>query len=145
MLLATGCPPGTPLDAVLAAHAAGDPDVRAGLEQVGRWIGIGVTNLVNLLNPQVVLFGGLLRDLLPMVEPVVRAGLDSALPGPRAQVRLQVPGLGADSSVVGAAELVFEALLHDPLDALAAAVRRGPPRRTAGGSGARVAPAVRAG
>jgi predicted NBD/HSP70 family sugar kinase len=86
-----------------------------------------VTNLVNLLNPEVVLFGGILRDLLPVLEPLVREALDLGLPGPRAQVRLEVPGLGADSNLVGAAELVFETLLLDPLAVLAVAAGRGVP------------------
>lgn len=43
---------------IVAAHAAGDPVVRRGLNQVGRWLGMGVADLVNIFNPDVVIFGG---------------------------------------------------------------------------------------
>ena len=46
--------------------------------------------------------------------------MPEALPAPRAQVRLELPGLGADSNLVGAAELAFAPLLDDPLGVLAA-------------------------
>jgi predicted NBD/HSP70 family sugar kinase len=74
-----------------------------------------VANLVNLFNPEVVVFGGLTRTLFPVLEPYVRAELAAALTAPRDQVRLELPGLGADSSLLGAAELAFAPLLGDPL------------------------------
>ena len=46
---------------------------------------------------------------------MVRTGL-AALVG---EARLVVPALGSDSTLVGAAELAFEPLLSDPLQALA--------------------------
>jgi hypothetical protein len=45
----------------------------------------------------------------------VRAELAAALTAPRDQVRLELPGLGADSSLLGAAELALAPLLGDPL------------------------------
>ena len=51
----------------------------------------------------------------------MRAELAAALTAPREQVRLALPGLGADSSLVGAAELAFAPLLGDPLGTLACA------------------------
>ena len=124
VLRAVRAEPGTPLSAVLAAHAAGHAPTRRGLERVGRWLGAGLVDLVNLLNPELVVFGGRTRELFPAVEPVVREVLATALAAPRAQVRLELPGLGADSNLVGAAELVFAPLLVDPLGALAAAAEQ---------------------
>ena len=74
-----------------------------------------MANLVNVFNPEVVVFGGLTRTLFPVLEPYVRAELAAALTAPRDQVRLELPGLGADSSLLGAAELAFAPLLGDPL------------------------------
>lgn len=112
------------LDDVLAAVAAGDPVATEGLGTVGRWLGIGVANLVNVFNPEVIVFGGLTRATFPTMEPYVRAELAAALTAPREQVRLELPGLGADSSLVGAAELAFAPLLGDPLGTLAWAATR---------------------
>ena len=89
-----------------------------GCARSGRWLGIGVANLVNVFNPEVIVFGGLTRAVFPLMEPSVRAELAGALTAPRGQVRLALPGLGADSSLVGAAELAFAPLLSDPLGAL---------------------------
>jgi predicted NBD/HSP70 family sugar kinase len=118
VLRACGAPDGELAD-VLAAHAAGDPTARDGIRTVGRWLGIGVANLVNVFNPEVIVFGGLTRATFPAMERYVRAELAGALTAPRGQVRLELPGLGADSSLVGAAELAFAPLLSDPLGALA--------------------------
>jgi hypothetical protein len=64
----------------------------------------------------VVIFGGLLRDLLPAVDEQLRVMLRTSGPvAPRELVRLTAPGLGPDSTLVGAAELAFGALLADPL------------------------------
>ena len=45
---------------------AGDRDALDGLRRIGDWLGIGVTNLVNIFNPAVVIFGGTLQHLLPL-------------------------------------------------------------------------------
>jgi len=118
VLRACGAPDGELAD-LLAAHAAGDRAVQDGVRAVGRWLGIGVANLVNVFNPEVIVFGGLTRAIFPVMERYVRAELAGALTAPRGQVRLELPGLGADSSLVGAAELAFAPLLSDPLGALA--------------------------
>ena len=110
--------PGRDLADVLAAHAAGDPAAVDGIRAVGHWLGIGVANLVNVLNPEVIVFGGLTRATFPVMEQYVRTELAEALTAPRGQVRLELPGLGADSSLIGAAELAFAPLLGDPLGAL---------------------------
>ena len=65
-----------------------------------------------------IVFGGLTRTTFPIMEPYVRAELAGALTAPRGQVRLELPALGADSSLVGAAELAFAPLLGDPLGTL---------------------------
>ena len=85
------------------------------LRPIGRWIGMGVANLVNLFNPDVVVFGGLLGQVVPLVDAEVRAGLATALLAPREQVRLELPALGRDAALVGAAEAAFAPLLDDPL------------------------------
>ncbi|HEV7653396.1 MAG TPA: ROK family transcriptional regulator [Mycobacteriales bacterium] len=118
VLLAIGAPPGS-APAEILAQRAGDRASKAAVRRVGRWLGVGVANLVNLFNPEVVIFGGLTRELFPLLEPYVRAELATSLTAPRDQVRLALPGLGADSSLVGAAELAFAPLLGDPLGARA--------------------------
>jgi predicted NBD/HSP70 family sugar kinase len=105
--LAAGLGPGADF-----ADVAQDP---AALCEVGRWLGVGVVNLVNIFNPQMIVFGGTTRGVFAVTEPAVRAALSAALAAPREQVRLSLAALGADSTVLGAAELAFRPLLDNPL------------------------------
>ncbi len=108
-------------DAVLAvvdAAVRGDRSAAGAVRQVADWLGFGVANLVNVLNPEVVLFGGTLRDIYLAGAANVRSRLNTmTLPPCREHVRLRTPVFGVDAPLLGAAELAFEHLLADPLDA----------------------------
>jgi predicted NBD/HSP70 family sugar kinase len=104
--------------AVLADARAGDPDARAGVAQVAHGLGQVLANLVNLLNPQVVVLGGVLAGVFGCARSDVLRQLDAqAMPAARAMVDVRASALGADSSLLGAAELTFQTLLADPLAA----------------------------
>jgi predicted NBD/HSP70 family sugar kinase len=119
VLRSTGAPEGASLGDVLEAYALGERWPQAGMRRVGRALGQGVVNLVNVFNPELILFGGATRHIFAATEPLVREALEGALEGPRTQVRLGLPALGDDAVVIGAAELAFGPLLTDPLGALA--------------------------
>ena len=119
VLRATRAPEGASLTDVLEAYARGERWPQAGMRRVGRALGQGVVNLVNIFNPELILFGGATRHIFTATEPIVRETLEGAIEGPRTQVRLGLPALGGDAVVVGAAELAFGPLLDDPLGALA--------------------------
>ncbi|MDG4763742.1 ROK family transcriptional regulator [Solwaraspora sp. WMMD406] len=104
--------------AVVDAADRGDSSAQLAIRQVGDWLGFGVANLVNIFNPETVIFGGTLRDVYLAAAAHVRSRLNSnALPACREHVRLRTPKLGDDAALIGAAELAFERLLADPLDA----------------------------
>ena len=87
----------------------------AALAHVGRWLGIGLAGLVNVLNPRLIVLGGLHGRIHPYVHDVLHAELGRrALPAPRALVSVVPASLGVDAPLVGAAELAFEPLLADP-------------------------------
>ncbi|MEV4630253.1 ROK family transcriptional regulator [Micromonospora sp. NPDC049523] len=105
----------------------GDPVARDAVHRIADWLGIGVANLINLFNPGVVIFGGMLRDLYPGVAAQVRARIaTNVLPVARERVRLRVSALGDDATLVGAAELGFAELLADPLSVVARALPQPP-------------------
>jgi predicted NBD/HSP70 family sugar kinase len=107
--------------AVVALAGSGDARARDALDRVGDWLGVGVVNLINLFNPALMVFGGMLRDVYPGAAPRVRARIDAhVLPVSRERVRLAVTALGDDTTLAGAAELAFANLLDDPLNTLAA-------------------------
>jgi predicted NBD/HSP70 family sugar kinase len=101
---------------VVDAAMRGDSQAQHALRQVGDWLGFGVGNLVNIFNPEVVIFGGTLRDVYLGAAAQVRSRLNAVgLPACREHVRLRTPELGTDAALIGAAELAFEHLLDDPL------------------------------
>lgn len=105
---------------VLAAARAGDPVATHGVAQVAGSLGLVLANLVNLLNPQVVVLGGALAGVFATRRADVLAALESqAMGAARAMVEVRLSALGGDSSLLGAAEMAFSSLLTDPL-ALAA-------------------------
>ena len=86
-------------------------------------LGHGLAGIVNAFNPAVVVLGGYFRSLYRLVGTDIDAGLaDRALPAPLESVRLALPGLGADSVLLGAAEIALEPLFVDPVAALGTAL-----------------------
>jgi predicted NBD/HSP70 family sugar kinase len=101
---------------VVEAAMRGDRVAQRAVRQVGDWIGFGVGNLVNIFNPEAVIFGGTLRDIYLVAAAQIRSRLNAiALPACREHIRLRTPELGTDAALIGAAELAFEHLLEDPL------------------------------
>jgi predicted NBD/HSP70 family sugar kinase len=101
---------------VVEAAMRGDRGAQHAVRVVGDWIGFGVGNLVNIFNPEAVIFGGTLRDIYLVAAAQIRSRLNAiALPACREHIRLRTPELGTDAALIGAAELAFEHLLEDPL------------------------------
>lgn len=103
------------VDAVLREATEGRSSALAAVEEVGRWVGIGLAGLVNVFNPELVVLGGLLGRIHPLAAPIIERELDRrALAAPRGVVRVVPSSLGTDAPLLGAAELAFEPLLSDP-------------------------------
>ena len=114
VIRALGGQVGDDVDLLLAQR--GDAGRR--LQRVARWLGIGLANLVNIFNPEVIVFGGLLGRVLPLVESQLDEHFDGALAASREQVKLALPTLGRNSALLGAAESIFASLLGDPIGTL---------------------------
>lgn len=103
------------MNVVVQAAQAGDPVARAALEEVGVYLGIGISNLVNAFNPEMVVLGGALTlassFLLPVIEETVRV---HALPQPREALTIIPSAHGADACVMGAVALVLDEILREP-------------------------------
>jgi predicted NBD/HSP70 family sugar kinase len=103
------------VEAVLREAADGSPVALAALDHVGRWLGLGLAGLVNVLNPRLVVLGGLFGRIHPWIAAILEEELTRrALPAPRALVKVVPASLGLDAPLLGAAELAFEPLLSDP-------------------------------
>jgi predicted NBD/HSP70 family sugar kinase len=103
------------VDRILAEAAADRPGALNALDETGRWLGIGLAGLVNILNPRRVVLGGLFSRIHPFVAGRIEAELDRrALAAPRRLVSVVPAELGMDAPLLGAAEMAFEPLLSDP-------------------------------
>lgn len=79
------------------------------------WLGVGVGNLINLLNPDVVVLGGCYAPLFDRLSPAVTAGIASrALGQSRAGAAVVPSSLGRSAQLHGAAELCLAGTLAGP-------------------------------
>ncbi len=104
---------GAAIEAVFAAARAGDSGALAVIGGCAKHMGTALANLVNLINPDMIVLGGLFasgKDLmLPIIEGTMHrrsfAGLGSA-------VTLCVSEFGPNVGVVGAAALALDAFFY---------------------------------
>ena len=100
--IAAACGTATAEEAVLAARA-GDAAALAGLAQVGRWLGIGISNMVTVVTPDRVVIGGGVAaagDLLldPIRAELRRHVFTTSLDG----VEIVIAELGTWAGAIGA-------------------------------------------
>ncbi len=94
----------------------GDPRALAAFAETGRWLGIGLAGLINVLDPRLVLLGGRLASSFPFVQSSLEAELDRRVQRAiRHLVRVTPATLGQDAPLLGAAELALESLIDDPV------------------------------
>jgi glucokinase len=87
----------------------GETAARELLEEAGTYLGIGLANLVNLLNPEAIVIGGGVAgawDIL--IPPAEREMKVRAFKRPAERVRLLKAGLGDDAGILGAARTALE-------------------------------------
>jgi glucokinase len=87
---------------------AGDRAARALVLRAARYLGIGVANLVNLYDPEAVIFtGGFARSNWDLIREYLESEVrEQAL---SQSVQLLLTSLGDDAGILGAASLVFHA------------------------------------
>jgi glucokinase len=94
---------------VFDAARAGDAFAGDIVGETARIIGIGVANIVSLVNPELVILGGGVGTQADLIlEPVRRVVRDQAQPISGASVRIEVSSLGEDAGLLGAAYAAFE-------------------------------------
>ncbi len=108
--LAAGEPVGGPLLTRLALE--GDAEAGAALARIGAHLGVGITSLVNIFNPELVVIGGAGAAGGELLLGPARAVLAArGLRPQRDEVRVVPARFGADAGVVGAAALALTELL----------------------------------
>jgi glucokinase len=82
----------------------GDTDAAALLAELGGWLGIGVVNVVNIFNPDVVVIGGgVIAAGELILAPARRVLAERALALPARHAQVLAARFGAESGMLGAA------------------------------------------
>jgi len=98
---------------VIEAARAGDGLARGVLEEAGRYLGIGIANAVNLLDPELVVVGGATMKAGSLIlEPARRTFERRVLSEMARRVRIVEGELGDDAGAIGAASLVLSRLFR---------------------------------
>lgn len=114
--LSGGNPGALTLPMVVEAATMGDALALEALDQVGHDLGVGLASLVNALNPELVVFGGVLSLAAEFMLPAVEEELKRrALRWNREAMRVVVTELGLDACVLGGVARVFQVILAEPI------------------------------
>ena len=92
---------------VIARAVAGDKQALGYLDTFGRWVAIGLVNLTNITDPNVIVIGGGMAEAADSVIPYVKKWFKELLYAPdnRAHPELRVAQLGEHAGAIGAALL----------------------------------------
>jgi glucokinase-like ROK family protein len=100
---------------IVNAARVGDAVALDALEMIGRNLGIGIASLVNALNPELVVFGGILSLAGEFLMPVIERELNQrALRWNREAMQLVLAKHGFDACVIGGVAAVYQAILAQP-------------------------------
>ncbi|MBA4494202.1 ROK family transcriptional regulator [Paenactinomyces guangxiensis] len=96
---------------IYQAARKGDPLAIELLKETGRYLGIGLANLINTLNPsRIILHGGVSRAGSFITEPLKEVVNARSLEVPARQVSIVSSNLGKQATVIGAFTLVLKKL-----------------------------------
>ena len=93
----------------------GDKLAKNIIKQAGYYLGIGLVNLVNFLNPEVIIVGGNISRVADiLLESAKEVVSQKALPLPGGRVKILPSSFGQDAGIIGAATLVLDRIFHVP-------------------------------
>lgn len=93
---------------VAEAAASGDEFAREIFERMGTYLGIAAANIVNTLNPEMIVIGGGVSAAFDLFDSVARAEmLRRAFPVPAARCQIVSAECGDDAGLLGAARLAL--------------------------------------
>jgi glucokinase-like ROK family protein len=100
---------------VLEAAERGEPVVLHVLDDAGRYLGIGIANLLNAFNPSLIVLGGVLSLAGPYILPRAQREVDvRALAAACAGVNLTLSAFKFDACVMGGVSLIVREILSNP-------------------------------
>ncbi|WDL95356.1 ROK family transcriptional regulator [Alicyclobacillus sp. ALC3] len=104
-----------PFDEIMHRLAVGEQNAIEAVDSVGRYLGMGISNVINGLNPSLVVIGNRLSEageyLLNSVKEVIHT---AALGVPGSLARVELSSLGRNATATGAASLALNDYFQGP-------------------------------
>jgi glucokinase-like ROK family protein len=102
-------------DDILDAALHGDTTARSAFEGVAHWLGVGIANLVQVFDPELVVLGGELARANAIWLPDVRSAVRTqTLTQPAEQLVIAAAHHGDNACMIGTATLVLDDILRAP-------------------------------
>ncbi len=102
-------------NAYLLPRVAGDERTRDMIEERACYLGIALANLVNIINPELILLGGMFAQGQDLILPVAEAKMRTvAFAGLGENVKIAPTKFGWRAGVVGAASLALTSFFYQP-------------------------------
>jgi glucokinase len=92
------------------AAEQGDESAMTAIMQAGMYFGAGLTNLIDVFNPEVIVVGGSLRKSALYYQTALGRAIPQAFPQHAADVRIVEAELGDNAPAIGAAIIAWERL-----------------------------------
>ena len=100
---------------IVEAAKTGDKVALKALYDTGLWMGIGIANLLNILNPQRVIVGGPLSEAHEFFLPIIRETVvRNAWEWVQKEAQIVTAEHRADAAIVGAVASVYRRMLNQP-------------------------------
>lgn len=100
---------------VIGAAALGEERASQALDDIAHWIAVGLRAVINIFNPEMVVFGDSLALIWEARAAQIRSRLgELPMISPVDDLQIVASRFGQDAPLVGAAELAFTGLLADP-------------------------------
>jgi len=114
------------LPVVIKAAQEGDETALEVLRQTGYYLGVGISNLINAFNPELIILGGGLSQAYPFLLPVAKEVVaERVIAKPAKSTRVVASAYGQDACVLGAVGFVLHEILTKPNFSLAGSDIRG--------------------
>jgi len=105
----------SPIERVFRAARSGDTIVQAMLEDRAFYLGVALSSVVNLFNPQLIFLGGIFsRGQDFFLKPVIRTVNEMSFGGLGQQVRIEPTSFGWKAGVLGASTLALLTFFYQP-------------------------------
>jgi glucokinase len=96
---------GEPGESVIERARRGDADAVTVIESFARWVALGLSNLTNISDPDIIVIGGGVSENADVVMPMIRRWFVELLYSPekRKHPDLRIAQLGEHAGAIGAA------------------------------------------